>query len=51
MSNEHDKRQLMALESVAVSLNSIATTLENFHAMVQLMLQHAARTTPPQDKT
>jgi len=45
------KRQLMALESIAVSLNSIATTLETFQQMLAIAMSQAAAAQPPQDKT
>lgn len=37
-----EKRKQLALESIAVSLNSIANTLETFAAMVTVALQQAA---------
>jgi len=37
-----EKRKQLALESIAVSLNSIANTLEVFTAMVTVALQQAA---------
>ena len=36
-----EKRQQMALESIAVSLNSIANTLELFLAMFKVAMEQA----------
>ncbi len=51
MSTEADKRTLMALESIAVSCNAIATTLETFQQMFAVVLQQAAAAQPPKDET
>ncbi len=51
MSTEKEKRELDALESVAVSLNTIATTLETFQQMFAVVLQQAAAAQPPQKET
>jgi hypothetical protein len=45
--SKDDKRQQMALESIAVSLNSVATTLETLVEMLNVALTQAAQAQTP----
>jgi len=46
-----EKRKQLALESIAVSLNSIANTLELFGQMMKVAMTQAAQAKPPEGKT
>jgi len=48
--NEKDKRMCRASESMAVSLNSIANSLNAFQQMFTVMLEHASKAQPPTGK-